>query len=836
MKTLSLLNDLKSHPNRLLKDHLFNVGNCCKETLSSKKLNIEEYIDFNTLQDVAYLIGVSHDFGKATSYFQDYISEEDETKRAKLKNKPETHHGFFSSIFTYYAIREYLQTKNLMDEKYYEYLPIIGFLVVKRHHGNLYNADDEVIDFDQKKDRIFEEQINSIDFVEVNRIYEDLFLEIKFECDCNLFKDKILNSRPIYIYNKLKEYRKDYIEDLGLKEKKLIRDLNEKHTLLHYFITLLLYSILLDADKTDAANLEKIKRIDINENIVDEYKKIKFSKSEDKNKKINEMRNEIYEEVLSNVERINLDKDKILSLNVPTGTGKTLTALSFALKLRKRIESEGEYKPRIIYSLPFLSIIDQNFAVFEDVFETVNKEKPTSNTLLKHHHLSDVVYTRKEDEFENVDKDIGKDLLLIEGWNSEIIVTTFIQFFYSLISNRNRAIRKFHNITNSIVIIDEVQAIQHKYWLLLNKTMNFFAEQFNTHFILITATQPLIFDETKGEISPLVENKRKYFNSLNRVKLIPNLESVCLDDFKEILREDIMQNPNKNFLVVLNTIKSSKDIYDFVNELNIKNAKLYYLSTNIIPKERLVRIEKIKEKSATRSIIVSTQLIEAGVDIDADIVYRDFAPLDSINQVSGRCNRNFGDKQGMVKLFVLREDKDGRAYYPHTIYGSFIISKTKEVFEEIDKKEIEESEFLKLNENYFEKVNIGKSEDESNSILEKVEKLKFSELSDFKLIEKEYPEVDVFIELDDNAKSIWQKYREIKSIDDLKERKKRFFGIKKEFYESVISVPEKYKNQVGFDEKTGIGYISKIEIDQGNGYDPETGFKRDSPDGGTLIF
>ncbi|MCW3135152.1 MAG: CRISPR-associated helicase Cas3' [Methanophagales archaeon] len=835
MKTSSLLNNLKSHPNRFLKEHLFNVGKYCRETLSSKKLNIEKYIDFDTLQDVAYLIGVTHDFGKTTSYFQDYISEEDEKKKAKLKNKPETHHGFVSSIFTYYAIREYLLTKNLQDKRGYEYLPIIAFLVVKRHHGNLHNADDEVIDFDEKDDEILEKQIRSIDFGKLNEFYGFLLSKINLDFDCSIIKDKILDSEPVDIYGR-HEFQKGYVTDLSRKEKRRIRNIDEEHTLFFYFITLLLYSILLDADKTDAANLEEIKRIDINENIVDAYKELKFGGKEDKNKKINDMRNEIYEEVLSNVERINVDKDKIMSLNVPTGTGKTLTALSFALKLRKRIESEGDYKPRIIYSLPFLSIIDQNFAVFEDVFEIVNKENPTSDILLKHHHLSDVIYTRKEDEFENVDKDIGKDLLLIEGWNSEIVVTTFIQFFYSLISNRNRAIRRVHNITNSIVILDEVQAIPHKYWPLLNKTMNFFAELFNTYFILITATQPLIFDETKKEISPLVENKRKYFDSLNRVKLITNLESVCLEDFKEILRKDILQNSNKDFLVVLNTIRSSKDIYDFVTGLNIKNVALYYLSTNIIPKERLIRIKKIKEKSATRSIIVSTQLIEAGVDIDADIVYRDFAPLDSINQVSGRCNRNFGDKQGIVKLFILREDKDGRAYYPHTIYGSFIISKTKEVFKEIDKEEIEEREFLKLNENYFEKVKIGKSEDESNSILEKVEKLKFSELSDFKLIEKEYPEVDVFIELDDNAKSVWQKYQEINSIDDLKERKKRFFSIKKEFYDYVISVPEKYKNQVDFDEKMGIGYISKSEIDQGNGYDPETGFKRDSPDGGTLIF
>ena len=835
MKTSFLLNDLKSHPNRLLKDHLFNVGNYCKNTLSSKKLNVEKYIDFDTLQDVAYLIGVTHDFGKATSYFQNYITEKDETKKAKLKNKPETHHGFISSIFTYYAIREYLQSKNLRDKTYYEYLPIISFLVVKRHHGNLHNADDEVIDFNERDDEILEKQIRSIDFGELNEIYGFLLSRINLDFDCSSIKDKILDSEPVDIYGQ-QEFQKDYVKDLTRREKRLIRNLDEEHTLLFYFITLLLYSILLDADKTDAANLEKIKRVDINEIIVDEYKELKFSNKEDKKKKINDMRNEIYEEVLSNVECIDLDKDKILSLNVPTGTGKTLTALSFALKLRKRIESERGYKPRIIYSLPYLSIIDQNFAVFEDVFETVNKEKPTSDILLKHHHLSDVIYTLKEDEFENVDKDIGKDLLLIEGWNSEIVVTTFIQFFYSLISNRNRAIRKFHNIINGIVILDEVQAIPHKYWLLLNKTMKFFAEQFNTQFIFITATQPLIFDEERKEIRPLVENKRKYFNSLERVKLIINLESVCLDDFKEVLKKDIIQNTNKDFLVVLNTIGSSKDIYDFVKGLNIKNVEIYYLSTNIIPKERLIRIKKIKEKGATRSIIVSTQLIEAGVDIDADIVYRDFAPLDSINQVSGRCNRNFGDKQGIVKVFILREDKSGRAYYPHTIYSSFIISKTKEVFKEIDKNEIEEGGILKLSENYFERVNIGKSEDESNSILEKVEKMKFSELSDFKLVEKEYPEVDVFIELDDNAKSVWQKYQEIKSIDDLRERKKEFLGIKKEFYDYAISVPKKYENQVGFDEKIGIGYISKSEIDQGTGYDPETGFKRDSPGSGTLIF
>jgi len=158
------------------------------------------------------------------------------------------------------------------------------------------------------------------------------------------------------------------------------------------------------------------------------------------------------------------------------------------------------------------------------------------------------------------------------------------------------------------------------------------------------------------------------------------------------------------------------------------------------------------------------------------------------------------------------------------------------VLKELDNEMIEEEEFLKLNENYFEKVNIGKSEDESNTILEKVEKLKFSELSDFKLIEKYYPEVDVFIEVDDNAQSVWQDYKRITSIGDLKERKKSFLGIKKDFYDYVISVPEKFKNHVGFDEKLGIGHITKDEIEQGLKYNHETGFKGEDSGGGALFF
>ncbi|NQT67603.1 MAG: CRISPR-associated helicase Cas3' [Actinobacteria bacterium] len=826
-RILSLLIKLKSHPDKLLYEHLQKVGDLCQRNLSLKKLNINECVDFNVLRDISYLIGVTHDFGKSTSYFQNYLQEENEIKKIKLKNNLETHHGFISALFAYYVVKEYLSKGNFINKEYYKYLPVISFLVVKKHHGNLNNALDEVIDFDQKSEEVFLKQINSINFTEINFIYKELFLKINFKYDCNQFKKNILDSEAVYIYNKLDRC-----------EKKIIRNLDEEDDFFYYFTTLLLYSLLLDADKTDAANLKEIKRININENIVDEYIKKKFGDIKSKESKINNIRNSIYHEVIANLNNLNLDNDRLLSLNVPTGTGKTLTSLSFALKLKGKIEREKGYKPRIIYSLPYLSIIDQNFAVFEDVFRIFLKGKnPESDLLLKHHHLSDVFYTAGnygKEEFENISKkDISKDILLIEGWNSEVIVTTFVQFFYSLISNRNKAIRKFHNIVNSIVILDEIQAIPHYYWLLLNKIMHFLSEKFNLYFVLITATQPLLFNEEAKEIKSLLKNKEEYFNALNRVELVLNLKSICLDNFKEILEKDLINDPTKDFLFVLNTISSSQEIYKFIKELKLKNTKNYYLSTNVIPKIRLERIEDSKKESSKRKIIVSTQLIEAGVDLDVDIVYRDFAPLDSINQVAGRCNRNFSRSKGTVKIFVLKQEEEKREYHKH-IYDSFIVSKTKDIFEELGNNKVEEKDFLNLNNFYFKKVSEGKADDKSTEILEEVKKLNFEEISKFKLIEDDYLKVDIFVEVDEEARKVYKKYQELSLIKNSFERKNEFLKIRKNFYEYVISIPCQYAS--GFIEDKEIGYISKEEIEQGNYYDQEVGFKREKQaSGGALI-
>lgn len=798
-KELSLCDfHLHSHPDKILFRHLLNVGNKSVSTSSEKNLSLEKFgIYENTFSKIAYLIGICHDFGKGTKYFQRYLFETDPSIQRGLKNKKEYHHGLISAVFTYYILVKYVDSLN--DKNILEYIPTVGYLIVKRHHGNLKDAEDEIRELiDEDVLEIIDLQIKSLEVSELKTVYEKLLEGYDFSFDIDTF------------CNEFRSIAKDILKN----RRKFVKSLQKEQFTGYYLITLTLYSILINSDKIDASSIDISSEIEISPELVDNYKVEKGFQNDENI--MNKVRNEIYDEVTECIEKLDLN-NKIYSISVPTGSGKTLTSLSFALKLKARLREEKRIKAKIIYSLPFLSIIDQNYDVFEDVFKTVETENPSEDILLKHHHLADIFYrTQGDEEFEGL-----KSLFLIEGWNSEIIITTFVQFFHTIISNKNRSLRKFHTIANSIVILDEVQSIPHKYWLLLKQVISGFAEYFNTYFIFVTATQPLIFDPENGEITELVKNKDKYFRVFDRVKLEINLNPMNLDEFKGIIESEVKEKPDKDFLFVFNTIKSSLNVFKYLKDLELENSDYYYLSTNIIPKERLNRIKKIKEKSEKRKIIVSTQLIEAGVDIDVDIVYRDFATIDSINQVSGRCNRNSSKScRGEVNIVVLKDD---RKEFHRYIYSSFLIDKTKEVLKEFPSK-IYEEDLLSLNNNYFRKVKDTSSEDESKELLSYISELKLKTLtSDFRLIDDKagYEKIDVFVEMDNEAVEIWKEYILIRSFKNPLDRKEKFLAIRKKFNEYVISVSKKdfFCEEP---EDLNIGYIPFEQIK--HYYDPETGF------------
>ncbi|MCF6158373.1 MAG: CRISPR-associated helicase Cas3' [wastewater metagenome] len=759
--------NLYSHPGRFLEEHLIGVAHLSELFLNEKPAKIKEQF-----HHISRIIALTHDIGKATSYFQKYLIAGEEEKKS-LKNKKETNHSLFSSVCTYYL------TKELKSAEIY---PFFAFLTVRRHHGNLRDVMDDAI-FDEEDRKLLYKQLESINTGSLSILGKRLF-------EAGL--PMVLNNKIISLWID------DFVHESGYI-RKYLRKMNDEVS--HYININFLYSLLLDADKSDVVIRDTTlfeRQVIKNDTWVDNYKvKTVFPISQ-----INNLREKAYYEVTEN--DINLD-NRIYSLNLPTGLGKTLTSLSFVLKLRETIKSQSNVNPRIVYALPFLSIIDQNAQVFESVIRANNTE-PDTNILLKHHHLSEMFYKKDESEFETDEVKI-----LIEGWNAEIIVTTFVQLFHTLISNRNKAIRKFHRLANAIIILDEVQSIPIKYWSLLRTVFTKFLELFNCYIMFVTATEPLIFE--REEMKKLI-NRDFYFNSLDRVSMKPLLnKSMTINDLREYF--DITNG--KTYLFIFNTITSAKDFYNLVK--GQEGVSSTYLSTHVTPKERLQRIQEIKTGEYT--VVVSTQLVEAGVDIDFDIAVRDIAPLDSINQASGRCNRN-GNNKGSVYIVDLKDSR-GRRYASY-IYDSVLLDITQKIL--ANREEIQEKIFLELIESYYKETKIKKTQDVSKCLLEAITKLKYDSeddsvsISDFKLIEEDYIKRDVFIEIDEEARAIWQRYINLKNIDDLFLRKNTFDSFKADFYQYVISIPVNVKNTPPmFGE---MGYIKQPVL--AGFYDKETGF------------
>jgi CRISPR-associated endonuclease/helicase Cas3 len=762
--------NIYSHPDKLLEDHLKNVAELMDLFLSEKPSHIK-----NQLSPIIRIIGLSHDIGKATNSFQKYLfANENE------KNKLKTQHSLFSAVVAYYLVKE-INPEN-------DFLPLFAYIAVRRHHGDLIDILDEVSSFGKNDANFLQNQLDDIDETKFSVLAKHLFA-----CDLPIKLDK----------NIIRKWIQDFDQELKYYKKRSRQGFEIKS----YIILNLLYSLLIDADKTDAVvgDKEAFERKNYKDK---DWVKNFLSKFNPSQNFINQLRKKAYDEVSS----YKIDtKQKIYSIYLPTGLGKTLTGFSFALNLKSVMKNLG-VNPRIIYSLPFLSIIDQNAKVFEEVVHE-NGVTPTSDLLLKHHHLSEIYYKTEEQEYETESAKI-----FIEGWNTEIVITTFVQLFHTLLSNKNSTLRKFHRLANSIIILDEIQVIPIKYWKIINHILTQLSEMLNTYLIIMTATEPLIFE--KNSTTALVKSA-DYYTQLNRIKIISNISQPTV--ITE-LKKEINISSNQTILFIFNTISSAKEFYNSLLDLPLTKT---YLSTHIVPAERIKRIKEIKDRKY--KIVVSTQLVEAGVDIDFDVVIRDIAPFDCIVQSAGRCNRNAQNNKGVVKVFKLINEK--RKTFANRIYDPVLIDITEKILSQKDIfQELEIAEYLR---EYFNLIAERMSQTGSEEILEAVTKLRYDRydgeedkisVSDFKLIEEDYPKIDVFIEYDDNAEEVWEKFQKMKQIRNIFDRKKEFLKIRKDFYNYIISIPASTENLPPKIEDTY--YVTKNQLE--DYYDMETGYKTKS--------
>ena len=387
---------------------------------------------------------------------------------------------------------------------------------------------------------------------------------------------------------------------------------------------------------------------------------------------------------------------------MPTGLGKTLLSASWALKLRNRIGKENKFIPKIIVSLPFLSIIEQ----------TDDEYKKFLNDLYLRHEerlyfpsysISDFRYRDGLDSQERSKNSID---FFLNIWNAEIIVTTYDQLLYSIFSLKPKYLIRFHNLFNSIIIFDEVQALPSELWNPFEKFFKKLVEVGDTHILLMSATQPGFMPDAKEQ----VPNHEDYFARRKRVELHIEPKKECLKEFLERLPSLFDTHTEESMMIVLNTRESSKLVYKEAIRILDNSRPTFYLSSLVAPSQRREHILKIKEsiKRKEKPLIVTTQCIEAGVDIDIEYVLRDWAPLDSIFQVSGRCNRNGLKDLGHIELVNLESDK-GRAF-SQMIYDNIELDSTAFSLRDIGLN-IREDAFYKLGTKYFDLIreSIGQS-------------------------------------------------------------------------------------------------------------------------------
>lgn len=709
--TLDSGREIISHPpeaNRAQKplwDHLTEVSERAAATISEGVQSQTE----NPLSEIERLLGLAHDFAKATPSFQQYIRDES-------YDSPK-HHARLGSLVAYF----FLEQNGYDREK-----RLAGMLAVAKHHGSVPDVatyirrtfDEPRID-PSKSDKTIQaiKQARTID-AHAGEFACHLFEEAVGKGAWTNFVERLGNASDSPILT-------DVVEDAG-ERGGLAGELEVKSTRFDesiYTTHLILFGGLTFADKTDAAGIDSE-----DDRLRGEYPSL--SKLErhiddlggetqnDIESQLNEVRAKVQDEIPARTNKFLESNQAVATLTLPTGYGKTFAGLLAGLTLCN--ERDG----RLVYALPFTSIIDQTSGTLQEVFET----DPSGNLLTVHHHLAETRTNTANEEEEETDEHASHEVLLAESWRTGLTLTTFVQLLESLAGPRNGQSLKLSALRGSTVIIDEPQAIPQHWWPIVRKLIEMLSEQFDAQVVLMTATQPSLTEDS-FELVPserLLEIEQSAFTgeppSRVRYQLHPtalvteNEDRLSHPAAAELIAETVASG--ETTLAICNTVASTRTLtrefvdciseaetnpvavselyeeqldedeigglsatkeYDdeqrpsiergrlvraVVKELRTEDTAAYlHLTTRVRPCDRqfLLAVANDLTGMDIPFALISTQLVEAGVDISFDTVFRDFAPLDSIVQAAGRCNRSYerAPETGVTTVWQLEPPGDG---------------------------------------------------------------------------------------------------------------------------------------------------------------------------------
>lgn len=655
---------------KLVEKYFFKIN--ASKKLDDIFLNFENVYLTNVSKEGKYLFRemiintiIMHDIGKINPNFQNYKME-NKIPGGEDFQEVTTQHSLISSVL--YMDYYYAKIPK-EDKKILRTIMILNAYAISKHHGDL----DSLKSFIENFNGEYGKGVIVLNIFKKNK--ESYLKDVSLG---NIMKNRKVNEK-LRIDRIINEVKND------LKNK------SKEEGIYLYIYERLIFSILVACDFY--ATNEFMNRVEINEfgevdniNIFyDEYKKTKIYKKireyeENKYKKENDLINEkdiniLRTEMFLDVEKVlNEDKDSnIFFLEAPTGSGKSNVAMNLSFRL---FEKDNNLK-KIFYVYPFNTLVEQNIENLKKIFKEKNElfNKIAVINCLKPIKKEKIDWEKENKEYDEEYKYYAKALLDRQFLNYPFILTTHVSLFNVMFGRLKEDIFAFHQLANSVIVLDEIQSYKNVIWTEIIYFLKAFSKILNIKVIIMSATLPNLnlltikndSEDVLKNTTNLIKDREKYFsNSLfkNRVSIDYTLMD-SQDIFNDLLTH-VIENSNKNKKILMEFIKK-ESAYKFYNalcdeQLSCK-VELMTGDDNIVERNRILKSIELCENEGKGVILVATQVIEAGVDIDMDIGYKDISKLDSEEQFMGRINRSC-KKQGIVYFF----DMDSAT----SIYGNDI--------------------------------------------------------------------------------------------------------------------------------------------------------------------
>lgn len=800
-----------SHPDKLLIDHLRGVVEKTRQRTPLK---------------MAEIAALFHDLGKINPNFQRKLFGE--------KNIGYSSHAYLSAL----AWLRYCQVnkESLKDligiDPLHDPSPIFSIAaMIARHHGHLPNLEEDGFfkEKEQKALREFLEQTSS----------EDLPI--------SEFLQQLLDHRSFDIKPSTQLLDK-LIFDFQWQFQKVIDRIDSP---LDFFMdTQFGFACLIESDKRDAGNNAQFNKAVygsyIKENFASRLEC--FTQELPRQSHFDWLRTEMRAQAVKNIRPRLAEGRRVFTLSAPTGAGKTLMLLTLAGEILKR-----DADLSIIYALPFLSITEQTEAICKNIYCDEPHSVLRIDSKSENKQIDRIQRELDANPSDNNLRRLMREIFSQDTFDHPFIITTFVQLFEALVSNRNSTLLRLPNFARAIFLIDEIQALPPRLYTFFTAYLDEFCRKFDSYAVISTATMPYV--EIPDKEMPNDENPRMLFKSYVKPCELLNrsfyereefnryrITRIGHDGFRVEALADIVRKQLKSSLVILNTIDDTKQLYDALNrgiDVSLED-EFVLLNTHFTPNDRQRKIELCKNrlKNNQRVVLISTQLIEAGVDIDFPVLYRDMCPLPSLIQSAGRCNRNGKEPFGDVYLFEIKKENGvASASYIYKRDVGWFLNFTKEnVTDTITEKEmfsVQRNFFLKVGQNLYVGLH------SEINMIRCINHMAFDDLGKFRLIDEEslgnefryYVKQDGrFEELLERVEKLDYRNRDFNVIMHLKskveEQLRRMTG-------DIVSIrlPENKKEFAPFSngEVVGIRYLADPDD-----YSPVTGIKL-SGTGGCII-